>query len=202
MNTLLSARTNQWNRVRKLKCNNRTQKCSVVGCCNEAIHISGGKYCLGHYVALPKCESPRCTMPADKYGFCKKHLGEKNDVFLYRLEQWEEAEVIHNQALPSLAREKGIYLYDCSIPNCSAKRGLRMTKTGIFCKDHFLTLPSCSEPGCMDPIISFRIGKCRDHDPILGQPFSLTESSVGIIKSSLSVFDNPCISNTCVDFQT
>ena len=94
----------------------------------------------------------------------------------YRRSRWLAAKPVQNYSFidPSWGK---LYRFSCSQPECHRRSGttsgLRMTPTGIFCEEHYMTLPVCRTPGCLEPATIDPdwnvLGYCRSCDPELAE---------------------------------
>ena len=65
----------------------------------------------------------------------------------HRNENWLHAVLLKNRHLRGDKLVKAHFLFECSQPGCKEEEGLRMTPSGIYCREHYLHLPSCSVRG-------------------------------------------------------
>ncbi len=90
----------------------------------------------------------------------------------YRAKQWADGITRENEVIhvitdsPTTGKKEFEHSWDCSHAYCRAAvmdRELRELPSGVYCNEHYMSLPPCRHDGCLEPAIDG--GYCQDHMP-------------------------------------
>lgn len=68
--------------------------------------------------------------------------------------RWARAKKLVNEPLAYFIKSGRLcteWAFDCTVPHCTAFNDLRLTPSGIWCREHYLNTPSCVL--CDEPVV-------------------------------------------------